>query len=98
MIVETMEPRAITADQRRRALNFVNAGASIRQAAALSGASIADVTAWRDDATSQRKAPVTGDGSTSQELRQAMRKGVRKGPRKPVYVDGVRLGRLALWS
>ena len=96
MIVTTMKPREITADQRRRALNFVNCGSSIRQAAALSGASIADVTAWRDEAA-QRKAPVTGDGAATPELRQATRRG-RKGPRKPVYVDGMRLGRLALWS
>jgi hypothetical protein len=96
MIVETMRPREITEDQKRRALNFVNAGASIRQAAALSGASIADVTAWRVEA-SQRKAPLAGDSAASPELQSATRR-VRKGPRKPVYVNGVRLGRLALWS
>jgi hypothetical protein len=30
--------------------------------------------------------------------RRALKQNVRKGPRKPVYVDGVRLGKLALWS
>jgi hypothetical protein len=83
MIVATMKPREVTEEQRRRALNFVNSGASIRQAAALSGASIADVCAWRDAAALQRR---------------AMRQNVRSGPRRPIYVDGVRLGRLALWS
>ena len=98
MIVETMNPREIIEDQKRRAINFLNAGASIRQAAALSGASIADVTAWRDEAA-QRKAPVTGDGTASPELRHAMRRSVRKGPRKPIYLaDGTRLGRAALWT
>ncbi|MGJ0504645.1 MAG: hypothetical protein ACR65X_13085 [Methylocystis sp.] len=98
MIVETMmRPREITADQKRRALNFLNAGASIRQAAALSGASIADVCAWRDEAAVQRKAPGAGEIAASPELHTASRRG-RGGPRRPVFVDGVRLGRLALWS
>jgi hypothetical protein len=96
MIVETMRPREISEDQKRRALNFVNSGASIRQAAALSGATIADVTKWMNE-SSQRKAPVMGDGAASPELHTATRR-VRKGPRKPVYVNGVRLGRLALWT
>jgi hypothetical protein len=89
MIVETMmRPREITADQRRRAFYFVSCGASIRQAAALTGASIADVTAWRDAAAVQRKAPLTGDIAASPELHTATRRG-RKRPRKPVSFDGV---------
>jgi hypothetical protein len=97
MIVTTMRPREITEDQKRRALNFLNAGASVRQAAALSGASIADVTKWRDEASSAR-AEVTEGAAASPELRQATRR-VRKGPRKPVYLsDGTRLGRAALWK
>ena len=84
MIVTTMKPRDVTEEQRCRALNFVNAGATVREAAALTGASFVDVSAWVAEAGAQH-------------LRVA-RQNVRKGPRKPVYVDGVRLGRLALWS
>ncbi len=84
MIVTTMKPSVVTDEQRRRALNFVNAGATVREAAALTGASHSDVTAWV--------------GESALQQRQAARQGVRKGPRKPVYVDGVRLGRLALWT
>jgi hypothetical protein len=97
VIVTTMKPREITADQRRRALNFLNADASIRQAAALSGASIADVTAWRDEASSARAEVSRTEAAASPELRQASRRG-RSGPRRPIYVNGVRLGRLALWA
>ncbi|MGJ0504108.1 MAG: hypothetical protein ACR65X_10290 [Methylocystis sp.] len=83
MIVATMKPREVREEQRRRAISFVNAGATVRQAAALTGASHADVTAWVDAAALQRR---------------AMRQNVRSGPRRPIYVDGVRLGRLALWT
>ena len=83
MIVTTMKPREVTEEQRRRALNFVNAGATVREAAALTGASFVDVTAWVAESAMQQ--------------RKAARQNVRKGPRKPVFVDGVRLGKLALW-
>ncbi|MGJ0503134.1 MAG: hypothetical protein ACR65X_05180 [Methylocystis sp.] len=83
MIVETMKPIAFTEEQRRRAISFVNSGATVRQAAALTGASHADVTNWVDAAAVQRR---------------AMRQNAPRGPRKPVFVDGVRLGRLALWK
>lgn len=82
MIVTTMKPREVTEEQRRRALNFVSAGATVREAAALTGASHSDVTSWVAE-------------SGAQHLRAARQ---RKGPRKPIYVDGVRLGRLALWK
>jgi hypothetical protein len=97
MSVETMAAREITADQKRRALNFVNSGASIRQAAALSGASIADVTKWRDAAATSGVAKLATPPTASPELQSATRR-VRKGPRRPVYVNGVRLGKLALWT
>jgi hypothetical protein len=84
MIVTTMKPREVTDEQRRRAVNFVNAGATVRQATALTGASFVDVTAWVAESAMQQ--------------RRAMRQNARKGPRKPGYVDGVRLGRLALWT
>jgi hypothetical protein len=83
MIVATMKPREVTEEQRRRAVNFANAGATVRQAAALTGASHAEVTSWVDAAAVQRR---------------AMRQNAPRGPRKPVFVDGVRLGRLALWK
>jgi transposase len=79
-----MKPSVVTDEQRRRAINLVNAGATVRQAAALTGASHSEVTSWVDSAAMQQ--------------RKAVRQGVRKGPRKPVYIDGVRLGRLALWT
>ena len=84
MIVTKLKPREVTEEQRCRALNFVNAGATIREAAALTGASHSDVTAWVAESAMQQ--------------RKAARQNVRKGPRKPVYVDGMRLGRLALWK
>ena len=85
MIVATMKPSVVTEEQRRRAINFVNAGATVREAAALTGASHSEVTSWVAEAAMQQ--------------RQAARQGVRsKGPRKPIYVYGVRLGRLALWT
>ncbi len=84
MIIATMRPREVTEEKRRRAINFVNAGATVREAAALTGASHAEVTAWVAESALQQ--------------RQAARQGVRKGPRRPVYIDGVRLGRLALWT
>ena len=84
MIVQAMKPREVTDEQRLRALNFVNSGATVREAAALTGASFVDVTAWVAESAMQQ--------------RKAARQNVRKGPRKPVYVDGVRLGKLALWS
>jgi hypothetical protein len=49
----------------------------------ITGASHADVTNWVDAAAVQRR---------------AMRQNAPRGPRKPVFVDGVRLGRLALWK
>ena len=84
MIVTTMKPSVVTDEQRRRALNFVNAGATVREAAALTGASHSDVTAWVAEAAAMQ--------------RRVIRQNVRKGPRKPIYVDGMRLGRLALWK
>lgn len=83
MIIQTMKPSVVTEEQRRRALNFVNAGATVCEAAALTGASHSEVTSWVDAAAMQRR---------------AMRQNAPRGPHKPVYVDGVRLGRLALWK
>ncbi|MGB5083526.1 MAG: hypothetical protein WBO09_02740 [Methylocystis silviterrae] len=84
MIVQAMKPSAVTEEQRLRAINFVNAGTTVREAAALTGASHSDVTAWVAEAAAMQ--------------RRVIRQNVRKGPRKPVYIDGVRLGGLALWS
>jgi hypothetical protein len=84
VIVTTMKPAAVTEEQRRRALNFVNAGATVREAAALTGASHAEVTAWVAESALQQRRVIRQNGC--------------KGPRRPVYVDGVRLGRLALWT
>jgi hypothetical protein len=83
MIVATMKPREVTEEPRPRALKFVNAGATVREAAALTGASFV-VASWVAESAMQQ--------------RNAARQNVRKGPRRPVYVDGVRLGRLALWK
>ena len=72
MIVATMKPRDVTEEQRRRALNFVNAGATVPEAAALTGASFVDVTNWLTESALQQ--------------RKAARQNVRKGPRRPVYM------------
>ncbi|MGJ0505233.1 MAG: hypothetical protein ACR65X_16115 [Methylocystis sp.] len=55
------------------------------------------MTAWRDEASSPRGEVTRAEAGASPELRQASRRG-RSGPRRPVFVDGVRLGRLALWT
>jgi hypothetical protein len=84
MIVATMRPREITEELRQRALKFVNAGATVREAAALTGASHSEVMSWVAEAGAQHL--------------RAARQNVPKGPRKPVFVDGVRLGKMALWT
>ena len=87
MIVTKAKPRDVTADERRRAVAMVKAGATLREAAAAAGVSHQSVSNWVKAAELER---VTFS-SDPPRARKPKRRG-------PVYVDGVRLGRLALWS
>jgi transposase len=86
MIVEKCKPSAITDEQRRAAVRMVKDGATLREAAAAFGVSHQTVSNW---VTSIKLEHATFSPPPIDRPR---------GPRKPVYVDGVRLGRLALWT
>ncbi|MFZ3181357.1 MAG: helix-turn-helix domain-containing protein [Methylocystis silviterrae] len=90
MIVEKAKrdvAATVTDEQRRRAVRMVKDGSTLREAAAAFGVSHQTVSNWVNSAELER---VTFAPARSFER-------PRK-PRKPVYIDGVRLGRLALWS
>jgi transposase-like protein len=86
MIVTTMKPREVTAEERQRAVRMVEAGATLREAAAAFGVSRQTVSNWVNAAELER---------TTFAAPPVARKRKKRGP---VYVDGVRLGRLALWK
>jgi len=87
MIVTKSKPREVTEEQRRRAVAMVKSGATLREAAAAAGVSHQTVSNWVQSIELERAtfpAPPPIDHPRKR--------------RKPVYVDGVRLGRLALWK
>ena len=88
MIVEKAKPATITDDQRRAAVRMVTKdGATLREAAAVAGVSYQTVSNWVN------AAELEAETFTSPPPIDRPRK-----RRKPVFVNGVRLGRLALWS
>ena len=86
MIVTKSKPRAVTAEERRRAVDMVAKGATLREAAVVAGVSHQTVSNWVQSAELE---------SVTFSSAPVARKPKRRGP---VYVDGVRLGRLALWT
>ena len=87
MIVEKAKPSAVTDDQRRAAVRMVKDGATLREAAAF-GVSHQTVSNWVNSAELER----TTFASAPPPIDRP------RNWRKPIYVNGVRLGRLALWS
>jgi transposase len=89
MIVEKVKPVTVTDGQRRAAVRMVTKdGATLREAAAAFGVSHQTVSNWVQSAELER---VTFASAPPPIDRPRKR-------RKPVFVDGVRLGRLAMWS
>jgi transposase len=88
MIVEKAKPSAVTDDQRRAAVRMVKDGATLREAAAAFGVSHQTVSNWVNSAELER----TTFASAPPPIDRPRNR------RKPIYVNGVRLGRLALWS
>jgi transposase len=87
MIIEKCKLAAITDEQRRAAVRMVKDGATLREAAAAFGVSHQTVSIWVQSIDLEHKTfALAGSFDRSRKRR------------KPVYVDGVRLGRLALWS
>ena len=88
MTVTKEKVRAATLEQRKRAVEMVALGATLREAAAAVGVSHQTVSNWEKEIKTEpyrmRAAPAA--------------RPIAQGPRKPVYVNGVRLGRLALWT
>jgi transposase len=88
MIVEKCKPRDVTDEQRRAAVRMVTKDvATLREAAAAFGVSHQTVANWVQSIELERAtfaAPPPIDRARKR--------------RTPVYVNGVRLGRLALWS
>ena len=88
MIVEKAKPAAVTEEQRRAAVRMVTKdGATLREAAAAFGVSHQTVSNWVKSAELER---VTFAAPPPVARRRKKR--------EPVFVNGVRLGRLALWS
>jgi transposase len=88
MIVEKVKPVTVTDGQRRAAVRMVTKdGATLREAAAAFGVSHQTVSNWVQSIELER-VTFAAPGSFERPRKR----------RKPVYVDGVRLGRLALWS
>lgn len=87
MIIEKVKPVTVTDAQRRAAVRMVTKdGATLREAAAAFGVSHQTVANWVQSIELERAtfAPPPIDRPRKR--------------RKPVYVNGVRLGKLALWS
>lgn len=85
MIVE--KSHTATPEQREKAVDMVAQGATLREAAAAVGVSHQAVANWVR-AEKQARLP--------RSMRDA--EPVAPGKRAPVYVNGQRLGRLALWT
>lgn len=79
--------RAATPEQRQKAVDMVAVGATLREAAAAAGVSYQTVSNWVRAEKSAR---------LPKFLRPAPP--VAPGQRKPIHVNGQRLGRLALWK
>jgi len=85
MIVERR--KIATPEQREHAIALVQQGATLREAAAAVGVSHESVRTWAKDVEWSRR---------PRSFRPP--EPVVQTERKPVYVNGVRLGRLALWT
>lgn len=86
MIAKEKRPPA-TPEERQNAVEMVANGATSREAAAACGVSYQTVSNWtKETRTEPRMRAVTASRPRS------------RGPREPGYVNGVRLGRLALWT
>lgn len=87
MIVTKANPREVTSEERQRAVAMVHAGATLREAAVAFGVGHETVRVWVNAAELREifVSPPPVDRT-------------RKGPRKPIFVNGVRLGKMALWS
>ncbi|MGD9656911.1 MAG: transposase [Methylocystis sp.] len=78
--------RTTTPEQRERAIELVSLGLKLREAAAAVGVSHETVRTWcRDVDRPHRRLVAPIDP-------------IEQGERKPVFVNGQRLGRLALWT
>jgi transposase len=76
-----------TPEQRQRAIEMVTAGATLREAAAVVGVSHETIRAWANAGKIERQRRVYRPPPAPAAI----------GERQPVFIDGVRLGRLALW-
>jgi transposase len=83
-IVKVM-PLAASPEDRAKALAMVAQGASFREAATAVGVSFIKISTWVQEADADRAAVVADSPRAPKR-------------RAPVYVDGKRLGRIALWT